>query len=405
MEDAVGARSFHRQMYVDLIRAYLLDYGSRRDLARALGVKEPFITYILAPSAAAESPGNPGRRAARPPVKTPSTRRAEHIASLLCSDAERRDVLLHHIGQARSGLPATGLWLAAPSPARLVEALRVVEDLHAVATNAADPAAARQAYHELWRRGQRALARTDVRQQPLPFARLLLYLHAAACVLDRADLALEYARRAGMALHDASPRGRDGESRSAYAKLVFGTARAEIVALNNLNLVGSAQQAAVFTEEALLPRHGDRATWLPQLYRDRLTSLRRLHRFAVSEAEILHERASALATNPLDQALLDERLAGALLSHGTPRSVRRARPLVERGLVLVGQADTPLSPLHRAQHLRTAASYARRIGDRAAWERYVRDCLALIAAAGLAHQRRQLERQYGAAAIAALDAD
>jgi hypothetical protein len=403
MEDAVGARSFHRQMYVDLIRAYLRDYGSRRDLARALGVKEPFITYILAP-AATWPPGHPHRHATQPPAKTPSMRRAEHIASLLCSDAERRDVLLHHIGQARNGLPATGLWLAVPTPARFAEALRVVEQLHAAATNAFDPAEAHQAYLELWRRGQRVVAHADARQYPLRFARLLLCLHAAACVLDRADLALEYARRAGMALHDAPARGLDGDARAAYARLVFGTARAEIVALNNLNLVGSAQQAAIFAEEALLPRHGDRATWLPQLYRDRLTSLRRLHRFAVSEAEILHERARALATNPLDQALLDERLTGALLSHGTPRSVRRAQPLVERGLVLVGQADSPLSPLHRAQHLRTAASYARRIGDRAAWERYVRDCLALIAAAGLAHQRRQLERQYGAAAIAALDA-
>jgi hypothetical protein len=42
-------RLIHRQTYIDLIDAYLADYGTRRDLARALGVSEVYVSYLLKP--------------------------------------------------------------------------------------------------------------------------------------------------------------------------------------------------------------------------------------------------------------------------------------------------------------------------------------------------------------------
>lgn len=42
-------RLIHRQTYIDLIRAYLRDYGSQHDLARALGLSEAYASYLLAP--------------------------------------------------------------------------------------------------------------------------------------------------------------------------------------------------------------------------------------------------------------------------------------------------------------------------------------------------------------------
>lgn len=42
-------RAFHRQMYVDLIRAYLRDYGSQKDLARAMRVSEAYVSFLIEP--------------------------------------------------------------------------------------------------------------------------------------------------------------------------------------------------------------------------------------------------------------------------------------------------------------------------------------------------------------------
>jgi hypothetical protein len=393
-------------MYVDLVRSYLLDFGSRRSLARALGVKESFVTYLLTPFGARSPHGG------LLPAKTPSQVKAERLVTLLCADVERRAVLLRHITAAREHAPARTLWQGPTlEPGRgplasLAEVVRLQERLRAVAAGGPSPARARAAYLGLWRHGQAALDRFPAVTDPLAYTQLLLYLHEAACVLDRADLALDYARQAQLVLRQAYLAH---DRQDAGTWLLAGAARAEVVALNNLGLVEAAQQCALHVEQKVLAGELVRASWLPHLYRDRLTSLRKLHRFAVSEAEILYDRAGALLKGA-DRAaavLLDERHAGALLAHGTQRSLRKAEPLVERAVQAVsagsGRENAPqLGALHRAQVWRTAARFAWQTGDRARWAVCLRRCLRMVAGAGLAHQRRQLERQYGADVIARL---
>src|SRR3954447_14445413 len=98
----IAGGMFHRQMYVDLVRAYLPAYGSRRDLARALDVDEAYVQRLLAPPRART---RAGRFVA---VKTPRAGRAEQIAALLCADEARRNALLRHLEGARARLAAPG---------------------------------------------------------------------------------------------------------------------------------------------------------------------------------------------------------------------------------------------------------------------------------------------------------
>ena len=401
MDDGGVAWQFHRQMYVDLLCAYIIEYGSRRDVARALGVTEPFVTYLLTPGDARGPTGGPR------PLKTPSGARADQLAALLCADGERRAVLLRHIAGARRGSAPAPAWSEAREAGQghchgachsSDDPFPLLEKLHAAATFGASHAQARTAYAVLWRQGHAALRVIDACRQHARFAQVLLFLHETACVLDRADLALDYARRAQLVL------GGGGTGEEAHDWLALGAARAEVVALNNLGLAPAARQAALHVEQTMVRGGMTSALWLPHLYRDRLTSLRRIKRFAISEAEILYDRAAALAADGETQVLLEERVAGALLAHGTPRSLRKARPLIERGLPYADgrgaqRGGLRLGPLHRAQLLRTATLYAWKVRDQELWTHCLRRCLRVVTAAGLTHQRRQLERQYGAAAL------
>src|ERR1700722_4017608 len=97
-------RVLHRQMYLDLIRAYLPDYGSQRDLARALGLTEAYLSFLIEPL---HADGTRRRESywadilTRPDLeiveafrflKTPSEERASQLAADLCTEEERRDV-------------------------------------------------------------------------------------------------------------------------------------------------------------------------------------------------------------------------------------------------------------------------------------------------------------------------
>src|SRR5690349_11104130 len=101
-------------MYVDLVRAYLHDYGSQAQLAQAMGVTEAYLSYLLAPVGGRGYWGQVLQRPAgsvgdeRRFDKTPSLRRAGQIADEVGLVGERREVLLDHIRLARRAASSGG---------------------------------------------------------------------------------------------------------------------------------------------------------------------------------------------------------------------------------------------------------------------------------------------------------
>jgi transcriptional regulator with XRE-family HTH domain len=375
-------------MSVDLLQAYRRRQGwSQRTLARALGVSDAFVSYVLDPE---------------PPLlqdKRLSPARERQLVGLLDLDADCREVLQYHLAGARRRRrhesASCSTWLSTEQVDELNTLLR---KLHGEATFAGSAVAAKRAYVQIWDLASQVVDRIHPRNQQLARVDTLMILHDAACVLDRADLALGYARQA-LDVLERDPVDARNQDRLESSKVH--ASRAEIVALNNLELPLAASKVAQRVEAILPGFQADRAAWLPQLCSDRLSSLSRLEgvrRFPISEAENLRERAEREAQpSATMQVLLDNALARAFLAHGTARSLRKALPLVERGLQRAENPTEPLGPLHRAMLLRTAARYEWKIGGTTAtWSRLLRACLELVDSAGLTHQRAELARQYGA---------
>jgi hypothetical protein len=167
-------------MYIDLLRAYLLEYGSQRALARALGFSDAYLSQLLEPP---RSPGDGSRRlvywadaAKWPPydltgslraLKSPSLDRARQLADHLCSDEERREVLLYHVNQARASLGSTNQTEKRLSAEEAQQVTLTLGAIHHAALHTSDPNAARSGYAQVWDAARAAAALIDNRRQPL----------------------------------------------------------------------------------------------------------------------------------------------------------------------------------------------------------------------------------------------
>jgi hypothetical protein len=81
------------------------------------------------------------------------------------------------------------------------------------------------------------------------------------------------------------------------------------------------------------------------------------------------------------------------LTRLTARSARVASRLAD-DLRQVIAPGAPISPMRRAQVLRTLARYHRQSGDHAVAERLIGECLAITTEANLIHQRAALIREH-----------
>jgi hypothetical protein len=389
-------------MYIDLLRAYLLQYGSQRALARALGVSDAYLSLLLEPL---RLPGGGSRKlaywadAARWPrhdlaealraLKSPSLDRARQLVDRLCSDEERREVLLYHVSQASASLRPTKRAEMGLSAEEGQQITLMLGAMHHAALHSSDANAARSGYAQVWDAARVAAALIDERLQPLEAAQILLILHDAACILNRFDLALRYARRAILIL-DEPPNPRASDER---IRLRTNAAVAEALALNNLGLQ---QEALVVVERAkALPGYRvESESWLRSFLEQRLRSLERMRRASIYDAERTAEQARELvADDPILIAGVEARLADVYLAHPSPRSLRLAQALVER-LLAFSQREGGTPPLRRVLALRTAARYFEQTGDCPMRADLLRRCMDLADAAGLAHQRTKVEREY-----------
>ncbi len=401
MVDAIWprVRVLNRQMYIDLVRAYLRDYGTQNELARSLNLTEAYVSFILEPfrlsgqrrrdaywGDSSESPMHEVAEALKY-LKAPSVYVATQIAERLCSDMERREALLHHVHLAIRRRPPPH---QAPTPFcrdEVVEILRRIGDLHAVALRGSDPQLTRLAYAQVWASARYAINRIDPEWYPIDYCQTLMFLHDAASVLDRQDLALGYARRARLVLtEDAVYRAPDDH----VTRLRINAAFAEVVSLNNLGLKSDAMNVALKARK-MMGYAVEPAYWMRSFFEQQLSSTAALPRLSIYSAEKLADQACELV--PADTALhagIRGKLAEVYLAQGSLRSIRKARQTIECLALVAGTSNTAISPLRRVILLRTLMRIFHAVGDLASTDYWASEARTVAIAAGLKHQQAKL---------------
>lgn len=393
-------RAYHRQMAIDLIRAYLREYGTEKKLARALRVEPPMISQYLhseydiwadltvLPPELAEA--NLLR------AQVPADVRAEQIAAELCTDDQRRDRLLHHLHAARRPLARQDASPTYLDPDELQHRLRDLGTRHERAMLSPVPVDARLGYDRVSEAASDLVPRIDPVRRVHDRAQVLLYLHDVACVRDRADLALGYARQAMMALDQRDESARD----SWHERLRVNVALAEIVALNNLGLFPLAIKSIERAEQ--LPVYGDEPEyWQRSFLEQRLKAESGHPRFRIYDIEALAEQAIGLA--PPGHGFAAGAVAYLVMAHiaysrsiaaGSARSLRWAGRQVDDLRAMV-QAE-PTSTIRHLRILRAIAVYSQAIGDGATANKVLLQALALSATGELVHQYAEMTRLYRA---------
>lgn len=263
-------------------------------------------------------------------------------------------------------------------------ALTAVGDVHQVALYSADPAKTRRAYLRVWLASQRLVQRVDPSTHTVEFAQALMFAHDAAQVMNHHQLALLYARTATLALSEWG--GRSDEAVRLRLNALF----AEVVTLNSLGLKRDALDLAL--RARIEPNYSwEPRTWARSFLEEELTAMVSTPRLSIYAAEETADRAletingDSVHTNTINAKLLE-----VYLSHGSMRSLRRAKRLSERidlSPMKVG------STLRQVRALRALARYHRAIGDQVTAHEYLRRCRELAEAGQLRHQLIRLKCQ------------
>jgi hypothetical protein len=291
-------------------------------------------------------------------LKTPTASRAVVIAEELGSDAEHRELLLHHIDGSRRRRPPPREVDRGMDPDEIDEAMLHLGTRHEVALNGLDTLATRDAYDDVFVTAATIAGRIDPLRHSYPYVQVMLYLHDAASVLDRHDLGLSAARRALLVLAGLPRRGSQGDL---WARFWTNSLLAEVVSLNNLGLAGDALRLTQCAERE--PGYTvEPAIWQRSFLEQRLGAIAVQPRSSVYLAESTADKALRLADSVATQARINGKLIDVYLAHATTRSVRRAARLASD---LHNTLMEPLTPLRHVIALRTLARYWRAAGDHA----------------------------------------
>lgn len=395
-------RLIHRQTYISLVRAYLLDYGSQHDLARALGLSEAYASLLLAPlhlgasrhevvhwSALLLAAGYEVAEAFKL-IKTPSLARAQQIADHLCTDAERREVLLHHINLARGSVKPSAPATAPLSASEADAAIRAIGDVHQVALYHSSEASTAASYAQVWRKALATSEAIDPWHNPAGHAQVLMFLHDTAQALGRADLALGFARKA-IRITSAGTSRRLSDD---LIRLRINAMLAEAVSLNTLRLPREAA-TTIDHAESLPGYNREPDVWQRSFLEQRLKSVTGSMRASIYSSESTAEAALCLASgDTILQAGIKRRLMDVYLRKPTGRNRRIADELAYD--LWEAANSSGISPLRRAQVLRTLARYSALTGDYATMTATISECLRVTIDANLIHQRQELAREFAA---------
>jgi hypothetical protein len=238
----------------------------------------------------------------------------------------------------------------------------------------------------------------------LAFIEICLLLHDAQCVLNYPGDSLYHAKLAHTLLESADPRDyvRDREWFDHY---VINVRVAEAVAFHNLGLFKEArqvyQQASNHANsEYKLAYEG----WKPHIYRGQISTLIGNTRFAISEAEGLAHQARKLLEaradmlDPLFLFMTQITLGRAYIQH---KNIKKAHKLLNMQLDMVDK--TPyLGPLHHTMLLKAYAKLCWVENNKADWEYFLRNTISIAQGAGLDHQLKQLQAEYGETELASI---
>ena len=399
--EAARLRVFHRQMYVDLIRSYLQDYGSQRDLARALRLSEAYVSFLLEPL---RVPGAPRPRlywasALTAPdfeifeafrfLKTPSEDRARQLASVLCTESDRCDALLYHISMAQASSQQHESIRSMPGD-EARDKLALTGHAHQIVQRSPDVGASKSAHAQVWSMAAPLVDAVDPLRSPLEYTQALLYLHDIAQVWDLHAQALAFARRAILALFRGDIRK---QQRDEAHRLRVVSMHAEAVSLNTLGLSADSRRT-VGEAMKLLDRSEESRTWQRALLEQELTALVSAPRISIYQAEKIAEDAITLGpADVIAQAAAGYRLLNIYTAHPSPRNSREGGKLAARLRTL---APSPcLTPLRRVQVLRGLYRYSRTLADSTAISMDLSECLRVTYEGSLFHQQREVLRDAG----------
>jgi hypothetical protein len=272
-------------------------------------------------------------------------------------------------------------------------AISALAELHHSALHQPCPNMTAVTYARVWHNAWLLSESIDPRRNAAGSAQVLMFLHDSAQVLGRADIALGCARKAVRILQSV---GTGTASTDDQVRLHSNARFAEVVSLNTLGLRNEAR-AATASAEPLRGYHREPGTWLRVLPCGAVELDNGLPaRFDLRRGE--HRR---YGTRPRARRCHSPGRryppAHGHLPDLTARSRRRADLLADR-LRPIATLGAAISPLRRAQLLRTLARYSRSVNDTAGTAAMVTECLRVTAEANLIYQRGELVREFGTAA-------
>lgn len=384
--DAVSLALIHRETYIAILETWV-PHGKKGEFARRVGITQEYLSYLCALDHPARV--NP------PTMRLPSPELARKIAEAIPAPREVKQSLLEnmelaHVNAARAHYSKHQFL----EDRRAAELLSDLERFHRSATFGTDRAEVHRAYRAV-RDGAAALIPfLPPSHYPASLAQACLYLHDAQCVLDRADDALRYAKLARLVLEDPG-RFEPGFNREQFDNLEINAVRGEGVALHNLGLDRIAQD--YYTLACATPAYrNQRNFWGPLVGRDMLTALVQIPRFGYREAQRIAHDSIDLCERNNDEFtlfLVRESWLRCLIQRGKWKRARQ--------VYLEESERIPKLPyvgsLHLALFYKTGADLAWQLKDMKTWTERAGETVALMHQAGLRHQFRLLEKQYGSA--------
>lgn len=372
----------HREVYVAILNSLLRTPGDKRAFARRVGISPVYLSYLLALD---------NDRSRYTTLRTPSPKIAHRIALAVAAPPEVRESLLQHMLLANDKRAlARQCERRELQEASWQERLSELRALQVQATYASNPATAQQNYRAVAIGGRALLEHANPNTDLLDFLALCDILCDSESVLNQHAEALWHAKRACAVLEHvdwSSQRAASGELRSHY----FNMLRLQGVAYCNLEDGRSALRLFTAAEHLNLSRH--EPGWMILLQRGKIQAMSRLPRFAISEAEACANKAHALCSQSTVHApelftlLVNQTLAEAHIRHKNFRRTQRLLQAYEHRL-----DDVPaIGPLHKVLFLRTCADLCLAVGD-TGWKRFAHRAYQLAIAAGLVHQRSEIER-------------
>lgn len=378
--------ALHRDTYTSILKGMLAHGGAKAFAVQRLGITPVYLSNLLDPD--------------HPP---PSPELAERIVKVLPLDGDQQADLLEHMLLAREARDQTRRAVERQS----ASGAEAVREVHAALRRAYDasiltnpygsPGTAIAAVRDA---GKLLLNQMNPLSAPLVFVETCLIVHAAQMALNRWDDALYLVNWAMAVLNHLDAADVPGEQEW-FDHLRINVLYAKSMTLRNLNL----PRQAAFSIERMLPLlravgMAEHNLWMRQVYREQISILAALPRFALSDVEGTADQArrfveaGAGAGAEAYLLLIDRGLIEAWTRYGSSRSLRRAARHIRARLDELDRLPG-VGLMQQAMFLRSVLRFFHRMGLRDEFAHCARLFKDIAARGGLKHQLDEFHREFG----------